>query len=73
MNTPHYCTFCGSRTHNAALCPRTASGQSARLHLRCSYCGGRDHSIQACPRTHSGSAARAFNPRSVSDFFAEDV
>lgn len=68
----HYCTYCGSNRHNAALCPKTASGQSARLHLRCTYCGERDHSVEACPKTWPGSAARVYHPHDVADYFVKD-
>ena len=30
-----YCTYCGKNTHTVALCPSTANGSSARVHLRC--------------------------------------
>lgn len=68
-----YCTFCGSRRHTITLCPKTASGQSNRLHLRCSYCGSTKHSIEACPKTFDGNAARAWHPETVADFFHEDT
>lgn len=66
------CTYCGSHQHTLALCPKTAGGQSARLHLRCGYCGGRDHDIKACPKTYSGNAARAWYPDRVADHFRKD-
>lgn len=67
-----YCTYCGARTHTLALCPKTAAGSSARLHLRCSYCGSNEHDIKACPKTYSGSAARAWYPDRVADHFKQD-
>jgi len=67
-----WCSYCGSTAHTKALCPHTAAGQSARLHLRCTYCGSREHAIEACPKTYSGSAARAWYPGRVADFFKKD-
>ena len=47
------CSYCGSRSHPTDFCPKTASGQSNRLHLRCSYCGGKDHNYEGCTK-HAG-------------------
>lgn len=67
-----YCTYCGSRQHTINNCPKTASGQSNRLHMRCSYCGQHNHTIEACPKTFNGSAARAWYPERVADHFVKD-
>jgi len=64
------CTYCGSTKHTAVLCPKTAGGQSARLHLRCSYCGARDHDLEACPRTAGGRERRVWCV--VDDHFIKD-
>ena len=45
-----YCTYCGSSRHIEDFCPKTAQGQSNRLHLRCSYCGATNHNYEACPK-----------------------
>lgn len=67
-----YCTYCGKSTHTVALCPNTATGSSARMHLRCNYCGSNEHDIKACPKTYSGNAARAWYPDKVADHFVKD-
>ena len=67
-----YCSYCGSRTHTAELCPKTAAGQANRNNLRCGYCGSNEHDIQACPKTFSGNAARAWYPYRVADHFKRD-
>ena len=66
------CTYCGSNLHTKRNCPKTAGGQSNRLHMRCGYCGRRDHEIEACPKTFGGNAARAWHPDSVADYFVKD-
>lgn len=66
------CTYCGSESHNKALCPHTWAGSSARVRLRCTYCGSNEHAIQACPKTYSGNAARAWYPDRVADYFKKD-
>jgi hypothetical protein len=66
------CSYCASAGHTLALCPKTAAGQSRRLHLRCAYCGARDHDVKACPKTYDGNAARAWRPESIADHFRKD-
>lgn len=66
------CTYCGSRAHTLALCPKTYSGSAARTNLRCTYCGAKNHDIAACPKTYAGNAARAWHPESVADHFTTD-
>ena len=67
-----FCTYCGSGQHEERLCPKTASGQSARLHLRCDNCGGRDHDSQACPKNGNGSDVRRRYAPGVSNHFILD-
>jgi hypothetical protein len=67
-----YCTYCGASTHTVALCPKTANGSAARMHLHCGYCGSNKHDIQACPHTYNGNAARAWHPDTVADHFKRD-
>jgi DNA-directed RNA polymerase subunit RPC12/RpoP len=67
-----HCTYCGSKQHTETNCPKTAGGQSNRLHMRCSYCGSKEHNINACPKTYDGNAARAWYPETVEDDFIED-
>lgn len=66
------CSYCGSHQHTLKNCPKTASGQSNRLHMRCTYCGSKEHTITACPKTFNGSAARAWYPDQVADEFIKD-
>lgn len=66
------CSYCGAQTHTVKLCPKTAGGQSARLHLRCSYCGGKDHDVQACLKTFRGNAVRTWRPDDVADHYVKD-
>ena len=49
-----WCSYCGSRAHTIALCPKTWGGQIARARLRCSYCGADDHNRDACPKAWPG-------------------
>lgn len=42
------CTYCGSRLHTQANCPKTWGGSSRRANLRCSYCGQSGHNSNAC-------------------------
>mgnify|MGYP001557758712 FL=1 len=67
------CTYCGSHQHTITNCPKTAGGQSRRLHMRCSYCGAHDHTIKACPKTFDGNAARAWHEDTVEDAFIKDA
>jgi hypothetical protein len=67
-----FCTYCGSKHHTETNCPKTATGQSNRLHMRCSYCGKKDHNIEACLKTFNGNAARVWYPDDVADHFIKD-
>jgi hypothetical protein len=67
-----YCSYCGSHAHTLRNCPKTAQGQSNRLHMRCSYCGSRKHNAQACPKTFAGNAAMAWNRDSIKDAHVND-
>ena len=67
-----WCSFCGSKAHVIDNCPKTARGSIRRMHMRCNYCGSKDHEVQACPKTVSGNAARAWNPKSVEQYFIKD-
>lgn len=67
-----HCGYCGAKTHTIVNCPKTAGGQSNRLHMRCSYCGSREHNIGACPKTFNGNAARAWYPDDVANDFIKD-
>ncbi|HBY2553800.1 TPA: hypothetical protein MIT31_25965 [Klebsiella pneumoniae] len=61
------CTYCGSRLHTQANCPKTWGGSSRRANLRCSYCGLSGHNSNACP--HNASSGRR---RSLNDDFTLD-
>jgi hypothetical protein len=67
-----WCSYCGSKAHTYALCPKTWAGSARRMNLYCGYCGAKDHEIEACPKTWAGSAARAWNEDSVADHFVKD-
>ena len=49
-----WCSYCGSKAHNAAYCPKTWDGQGNRAALRCSYCGSNKHNRDACPKAWPG-------------------
>jgi hypothetical protein len=67
-----YCSYCGSKQHTVANCPKTAQGSLNRTGMRCSYCGDKNHNVKACPKTAKGNAARTWDPNSVANDFVLD-
>ncbi|EBY0127026.1 hypothetical protein D4Y10_23385 [Salmonella enterica subsp. enterica serovar Oranienburg] len=56
-----HCTYCGSRLHTYANCPKTWGGSSRRANLRCGYCGQSGHNSNACPHNASSGRRRNLN------------
>ncbi|UIN00034.1 hypothetical protein [Yersinia ruckeri] len=55
------CTYCGSRLHTVANCPKTWEGSSRRHSLHCGYCGAQGHTSTACPHNASSGTRRKLN------------
>lgn len=55
------CTYCGSRLHTVANCPKTWGGSSRRANLSCGYCGQSGHNSNARPRNATVGPRRTLN------------